>query len=322
MINFYNQQNKNSIDSDADKQNKDAKSSFKKASTGKYYDPTGEFGASQFKWAMLFITNKLVLFRVLIGILAIFGFLTMSFSLWKIVNFVIYDIVHKPMVEYQLTYIDNYTDLHNAQAPDQLQILNSYSLQGGVGKIDALSEIINPNNRHKVSFDHYFDFNGVLTDVRHESLLPQENRPLVVFGLDSSLFLGSPSIVIKNIKWSRISAHDVVDTNLWQKERLNFEINDFVFTPPSSVDTASINSIKFSIKNNTSYSYSDPLFYISLYQNGLLVGIMKFDLVDFRSLETRNIDIRNFVENLYITSAELHPIIDIYDEESYIRLRR
>ncbi|MCX6781663.1 MAG: hypothetical protein NTW66_00860 [Candidatus Magasanikbacteria bacterium] len=320
MINFYNQQNR---DNYVDSHGAGAPAPIKngkpvKPSLSKYTDPTNEFGSGQFKWAMWYVKNKVLLYRLAVASLFAFCALTIGFSIWKAVELLVYDLTVKPIVEQQLAASIDFTALHPRFSPSSLEILNSYVLPGGTEKVDALAEVANPNERYIAIFDYFFDF-GSTTTARHTTmLLPMESRPVAIFGLDSAEYSGSANFVIDNLRWRRVSAHQVADTRSWQEERLNFTIENFTFGFAGSTGEAAANSLRFALKNDTAYGYKNPVFYLGLYQSGPLVGIMKFDLLDFQSLESRQIDLRNFVQNLSVSEIKVFPIIDLYDKAVYL----
>lgn len=324
MINFYNQQNRdNYVDSHGAGSAAPAKSvKTPKPSAVKYEDPTGEFSAGQFKWGIWFVKNKVVLYRLSVASLIAFCAITVGFSLWKGVEILVFDLTAKPQMEKQLTASLNYAALQAHFNPAPLEILNSYVLPGGTDRVDALAEVANPNNRHVAIIDFHFDFGNTTTPVQTAVVMPLESRPIIMFGLDTVEYAGSADLVIDRINWKRISAHTVPDVESWQNERLTFTIDDFVFGYAGTAGEPNAHSLRFKLKNGTPYGYKNPLFYIGLYQSGALVGVMKFDLVDFQSLESRDIDLRNFVQNLSVSEIKLYPVIDLYNNEVYLPPKR
>ncbi|MDD2758092.1 MAG: hypothetical protein PHD72_01810 [Patescibacteria group bacterium] len=321
MVNFYNQQNRDNHSESAGRaaslpQNVSAKSA--KANINKYTDPTGEFSGEEFKWGIWFVKNKLLLYRLLIISLIIFCAGTVGFSLWQGANFLIYDFTVKPQQDLQLARATNYAALQPQFSPAPLEILNSFVLPGGTNKVDAVAEMANPNSRFVVRFDYYFNFGGQKTETRSALVLPLASKPVAVLGLDNSVYQGGGELVIENIKWSRVSAHEVSDTLSWQTERLNFLVENFVFTPAGGLNNPSANTITFDLKNDSPFGFKNPQFLLGLYQGGTMVGITQFDLTDFASQETRLMDLRNFVPGLIADEIKLFPVIDLYDKTVYL----
>lgn len=330
MINFYNQQNRDYNSQTADEvsnqigvnnksNGKEAPQTRGKSKLEKYVDPTNEFDSKQLKWGMWYVKNKILLYRLTISGLAVFIAATFIFSLWKGFFILYYDFYQQPRVEVEMSMAPNYEILNQSIIPQPLQIMDVRILSGGTDKNDVITEITNPNGRHIVYFDYYFDFNGQQTQRHKDFLLPLESRPMAVLGLDSNWAVGTANLAIENISWRRISAHDVADVSGWQNERLNFSIFDFVFKPAGAIDGASSNIISFKLANNSPYSFKDALFYIGLYQDSSLAGLIKLPVLDFVSLEVRDIDVRSFVSNLTITGIKIFPVIDLYDKTAYIQ---
>jgi hypothetical protein len=115
-----------------------------------------------------------------------------------------------------------------------------------------------------------------------------------------------------------VSAHEIADASAWQNERLKFEIKNFVFSDRFSSDEIGAHAVRFSLDNNTAFSYVDPEFVVGLYSNDALVGVMPLKLKNFKSLETRDVDLRSYVDGISITDVRVFPLIDIYDRAVYL----
>lgn len=319
MVNFYSQQNRNG-NGNVIPESAVKKTGKSKVNIGKYVDPTGEFDTGQFKWSLWFVKNKLLLYRLLVSFLIIFSVFTFGFSLWKGYGLLIYEFTIRADMERELAHSPNYGALNVVFTPMPVEILNTQIFTGGTDKIDVVSEIINPNERHVARFDYYYDFDGVQTERQTAVLLPTESRPVAALGLDTDEFTGSANIVIGSVSFTRVNNHKIPDLAAWMEERLNFGVENFVYTPADG--DLGANSIKFSLANMSPYGYRHPYFYVGLLQNGGLVGLMKFDLLDLQSQETREIDLRNFVQNLAVSEIKLYPLIDLFDDGVYLAPRR
>lgn len=322
MVNFYNQQNKNinpSLDED-DKQLSVSTKSMEKNTFNKYIDPTGEFDAGQFKLSILYVQNKLLLYRLLIGVLVIFSASTIIFSLWRGFEILMFDLTTKPYMERDLTMFVDYTALQPHFRPFPIEIMTTYILPGGTDKNDIVSELINPNDKHMVYFEYYYDFNGNYTDRKSGFLLPGENRLLVAYGLDTSVYGGSAVLRIENLRFQRINPHEVSDVGLWREERVDFSVSNFTYSFAGE-EGQHAHAVRFTITNNSAYGYRYAEFVVGLYQNSGLVGVMPLMLRDFEAGESRQIDLRNFVGNLSVTGIQVYPIIDLTDKAVYLAPR-
>lgn len=317
MINFYNQQNRQNAETPSPLQN-DIKNKAGKASYKKYTDPTGEFGSKELGWGMWYVKNKVFLYKLLIFALVAFCAGTIGYSLFRVGTFVYYDIVYKPLQEQEFAYSRNFAAVRPRFNPAPLEIMSTFAVNGGTSFIDAVSEVSNPNDRYIATVVYHFDFGGKLSETKTEKIMPLSSRPLVAFGLDSDAYPGVPVLVIESMSWRRVSAHTVTDVAVWQDERLFFSVSDFVFEYGGAPGTISANVVRFTLKNETAFGYKAPLFYVGLFQNGALVGVMQFELTDFDSLDSQVIDLRNFVPNLSVSEIKLYPIIDLYDKSVYL----
>lgn len=322
MVNFYNQQNRQNGDGAIPASPMASVSSAKKKiDINKYTDPTGEFGTTEFKRAVWFAKNKLLLYRLAVASLVAFSAVTICFSLWRAFNILYFDLTAGRQMDAELSQSPNYAALHPRFSPVAVEILNSSVLPETGGKISIWSELANPNTRYIAYFDYYYDFGGIATPKQTGFLLPQETKPIVQLGLDTNTYPGSPNLMIGNVRWQRISAHTVPDTALWQAERSNFSVEDFSFTfaGEQGLDAS---AVRFSLVNNTAYGFKDPVFYVGLYHNNGLVGAMRFDLTDFESLQRRDIDLRNYLDNLTVSEIKVFPVIDLYDNSVYLPPKR
>jgi hypothetical protein len=319
MVNFYSQQNRNG-NGNIIPESSAKKSGKSKINIEKYIDPTGEFGSKQYKQSLWFVQNKLLLYRLLVSFLIIFSIITVGYSLWKGLELLIYELTIKSSMEQQLAHATNYGALNAAYTPSPIDILSTQIYTGGTDKIDIVSEVTNINERYVARFDYYYDFNGVKTASQSAVLLPTENRPLGALGLDSAEFSGSANLILTNVRFTRVDNHAIPDLPAWMEERLNFGVDNFVYTPADS--NLSANSVKFTLTDNSPYGYRAPNFYLELYQNGGLIGLMKFDTTDLQSQESREIDLRNFVPNLSVSEVKLYPLIDLFDDSVYLAPKR
>jgi hypothetical protein len=293
-----------------------------KVSYEKYVDPTGEFGSKKLKYSIWYVEHRVFLYRCTVGLLALIIIVSWGYSLWQWGNYVIYGIAEDTRVAKVLTTFVNYTTMRDRLAPVPLQINGTELLAGGVNKYDSIAEVSNMNNRFFVEFDYYFIVGEGTTPKQHSFLLPQESRPLAYLGLETNNTSGGTALVLENIKWQRISSHDIPDTALWQAEHLNFIVDDFVFTRSENTTGVLSHSLEFTLKNATPYDYALPQFYVGLYLQQSLVGVIPLTVPKFKSLETRTIDLRSFVPNLSVSEVKVFPIINIYDQEVYLAPER
>ncbi len=318
MLNIYNPNNH-----DGDKTAPLADGSsippvVKKGAT-KYEDPTQEFTSQELKWGFWYVKHKALLYRVLlIGLIAV-NSVFIIFGLWQWGIYLL-GIPDAQRVQASLSASVNYTGIHPHFSAQPVQAISSQIFSSRENKFDAVADLINPNSRFLATFDYYFVISGEKTPTQKSFLMPGESRLVAYLGFD--LPVGGeawvkPVIVLENIKYERISAHTIPDTKSWQDYRLNFSVSDFVFLKSLAQEGTNTDALQFKLTNASPYSYVNADFYVGLLQNGQMVGILPLHLDSINSMETKDIDLRNFSSGLSATEIALYPIINLYDEGVY-----
>ncbi|TAN33242.1 hypothetical protein EPN28_02825 [Patescibacteria group bacterium] len=281
----------------------------------KYQDPEKGMSGGQLKWSLWFSGRRVIFYRAALIFVAAAAIIIWLFSLWRWVFFII-EIPDARRVRAELARFDDYSIINQRIGFQPVQIFGAQFLASGKDKYDVAAEMFNPNTRSVVFFDYYFFYNNTSTPKQSAFLLPGQRRPLVALGLAGAA--GEPVLHIENVKWKKISAHDVSDPKQYQDYRLNFAVTDFVFSPASE-SGADFPAVKFNLTNNGPYSYNAPKFLIGLTQNEELVSVFRADFASFAYGETKNMDIRLFVPNASAAGAIVYPLINIYDKEAYLR---
>jgi len=311
MLNLYNVKNHNS-----NSQPPQASSGKKKVDYTKYVDPTGEFSSKEMRWSIWYVKHRVFLYKLSVGVLAGLCVIFWGFSLWQWVDYAL-GLQASNAVDADLSSFINYSSLHAIYGAQPLQIMSTGMFASRENKNDAVAEMTNPNSRFLVSFDYYFVINGEKTPSQRTFLLPGESRPVAYLGIEGGQS-GSPSMVLENISWTRISAHKILDVKNWQNYRLDFSASDFVFLKSLAQEGTNSDAIQFNFTNNSPYSYIGPDFYVALLQSGSMVGILPLHLDSIKSLETKSIDLRSLAPGLNVTDIAVYPIINLYDDSVYL----
>lgn len=282
----------------------------------RYEDPTGEFTSKDLSLGWWWVKYKVLLYRLLIGGLIALsaGFWLFSLVKWGIFLF---DMPNANLLEKQSTSFINYNNLIQHFNPKPLQIISTNLFQDGIGKVEAIAEVENLNDDFYVSFDYVFLINGTTTAPAKALILAKSKTLVAALGFADTGASGAV-LQIKNLQWQRISAHDIKDAKSWQDSRINFSVASTTFENPVSTPVLKSNRLAFILKNESAYGYKQPRFYVGLYTQGTLVGVMPLQTDDFRSQEEKSIDLRNFTPNLQVQSIEIFPQINIYDPAVYL----
>lgn len=315
MLNIYNPNNHDGDKTASLTDGVAKKGAVKKPSSAKYEDPTQEFTSQELKWGFWYVKHKALLYKVsLIGLIAI-NSVFIIFGLWQWGIYLL-GIPDAQRVQSSLSASVNYTGIHLHFSAQPVQAINTQIFSSRENKYDAVADLINPNSRFLATFDYYFVIGETKTPVQKTFLMPGESRLVAHLGIADGAG-SAPQIVLENIKYERISAHKVADTGSWQAYRLNFQVSDFVFLKSLAQEGANTDALQFKLTNASPYSYVNADFYVGLLQNGQMVGILPLHLDSINSMETKDIDLRNFSSGLSVTEIALYPIINLYDEGVY-----
>lgn len=318
MLNIYTKQNNNNHLPDSAGGN-GAEKKIPKPNFARYTDPTHEFETDSFKKSLWFVQHRVLLYKIAVfTLVGIVGALWL-FSLVAWGNYLIFGIKADSLLYRQLTTFSDYTGIHPHYTATPLQIVGANVYQGGVNKYDLVAEVNNPNANFVAQFTYHFEVDGTVLPAQTGFLLAQESRPIVQFGYEASSFPSAPNFILEDVRFTRVDPHQIKNAVVYQAERLNFEVSGYDFISGTGLDAPDANALRFNLKNNTPFGYKGATFVVAAMDNGTILGVLPLQLNNFKSLETRPIDLRSFVSNLSATEAQVFPAIDIYDPAVYMK---
>lgn len=290
-----------------------------KSKLERYEDVTGEFTSSELKWGEWYVRHKILLRKIVIGVLLTWCTITVSYGLGYFVYYFSYGYFQdEQMMNQQLLELGNYKNVQYLIKAKDLQVGNVGVYNSITENYDFLAGVKNPNERWLAIVTYKFTFSGGETGLAWTILLPGSQRPIAYFGFKSSRYPTNPSLVIEDIKWKKISPHAVPGVKEFTDERINFPVENFEFTQASESAAIPNNIIQFDVYNNTAYNYWEPSFYIELINGNRTVGVVYLVIDQFKSGEVKHIDTRSFVDNLEIDNVKVWPVINVFDENEFM----
>lgn len=322
MLNIYTKQNNHNHLPEAAAGGKSADKKIPRPNFARYTDPTHEFETNSFKKSLWYVQHRVWLYKMtvftLIGISAVLW--TYSLIAWG--NYLIFGIKADTQLSRQLSSFSDYTVIHPHYTAAPLQIVGANVYQGGVNKYDLVAELNNPNPNFTVQFTYHFEVDGLVLPAQAGFLLAQESRPIAHFGYEADNYPSAPNFVLDETRFSRVDPHQVKDAVAYQAERLNFEVSGYEFISGTGLDAPHANALRFNLKNNAPFGYKNAVFVAAAMDNGTILGVLPLQVQNFKSLETRPIDLRSFVSNFSATETRVFPVIDIYDPAVYMEPER
>lgn len=213
-------------------------------------------------------------------------------------------------------------DYYLKKAPQKLQYGDVQPLNNLVGVYDFITKVNNPNPDYWVEIDYSFSADGEIFGQSTGFVLPGEKKDFLLLGQN---FSNAPSRVKMNIleeRWHRIDKHIFPDWQKFAANHLNVHVKEVNFLPAKETvltEKVDLNSLKFTVLNDSAYNYWDVGFIIVLYNGNRVVAVDKYILSEFMSDQTRSVDITwpgNFGK---VTDISIVPELNITRDDIYIQ---
>jgi len=288
----------------------------------RYEDVTGEFTSSELKWGEWYVRHKILLRKIVIGVLTAWCVVTLGYGLGYFTYYFSYGYFQDQIMASQqvleLSSLKNTRELFQAEDVQisNVEIYNSISDE----LYDFVARASNPNERWIAIVSYKFVFSGGETESAQTVLLPGSQRSIVYFGFESDRYPASPKLIIENVSWKSVSAHAINDVSEFIADRSDFLVENFQFTRASRSQGIPNHMIEFDMLNNTAYNYWEPTFYIELIKGNRTVGIIYFVASEFKSQEERHVDLRSYIKNLEVSNIKVWPVINVFDNSQYMEV--
>ncbi len=282
-----------------------------------YVDPTGEFTNKDLARSTWFVTHRILLRKIVIGILLTWIVVAGLYSLVILGAYLFSgywadrDIRIQTAKEFQ-----NYTNSVSSYAAQPLQISGMKVFQTGEN-YDFYSLAVNPNLRFIARIKYNYVFEGGETPSKVVTVDPGKKIPLTVFGFPSASYPAGAKLQIQDTRWRKIDPHLIPDVKGYSMTRDNFLVDNVVIehnlagsvVPPR---------ITFDIQNNTAYSYYEGRFTVLLLSGGSVEAIVPLSIKDFRAGQNFPLDIRPVFDISSIDDIEVIPLMDVFDNSEFL----
>lgn len=303
-----------------EKEEKQLKEPSEKQRLAQYTDVVGGVSSRALKLAKLYVRHKLLLQRVGIGALVAWCVVTVGYSLFAWGEYLIFGYSEdQQMYAQQAVEFINYEALKPLYQAAEIQTDNRIEVyRSAEDRYDFATRAINFNERWVAIIDYKFVYGGGETEAARTIMLPGERRPIIYFGHEASSYPVGAKLVLENVTWRKISAHDVPDIMRFIEERKNFHFDNFKFTGQSRLTALDSHMIEFDLYNVSPYNYWQPKFYIELMQGARPVGFMFLVAEKFKAGEKRKIDLRSVADDLSVSDIRIYPVVNVFDGDEYM----
>jgi hypothetical protein len=186
---------------------------------------------------------------------------------------------------------------------------------------DVVVAIQNLNENYYANFEYCFKQNNKEIFCDSDFIFPLEKKYLLGLSQDIDKNL-AVDLVLKSISWRRINIHVYPDWADFYSKHLDISVDDIEFKPSQKnliSNKMSLDSLKFTVKNNTAFSeWEVPLNVILLYKDRV-VGANKYVIDKFISGEERTVRLVWPGNIIQASEILVMPSLNIIDDEIYIK---
>lgn len=272
-----------------------------------------------FNFGLWFLENRKKFF---IGVIVFLGLL--SVVLYSIFFYNLYDYIRYTPEERQA--LQELSEVNVNLNPGRLAI----DLEVGKSQFffhndryDFIAQVKNPNENF-FSYINYCFVSGDLELFCSSAILfPGEEKYIVDLAVDLEARPNNLEFVIKNKNWERVNVRTYPNWKNYYSERLNFSISDIKFEiiRPTDLGLKSTNNLSFEIQNNSPYNFWEVPLDIIMFYRGNIVGVNKYNISEFMSLESKNVNLSWSNSLSQVDDTKVIPNLNILQEENYIKYK-
>lgn len=187
---------------------------------------------------------------------------------------------------------------------------------------DLAVNIENPNDKFTGNFQYCFTVNDTPMSCGRGFIMPGEEKYLFALGQKIEGVAPEVSFNVTDVFWQRIDAHKIPDWSMFAVSRLNFAVEDLKLILASSRNTgdrASLDSLEFSISNNSAYGYYEVPLKIAFYNGAELVGVNSYVVNNFLAGQKRSVRLSWLSGLGNVTRTEIRPELNLLDDNIYLK---
>lgn len=278
---------------------------------------SGQLTEKQLGLAYWYVTHKLQLKKIGIGLLIAFDMLTVGFGLWGLLDFYLISWNKDLTLRRDLgrTLISHETV--NRLGPVSLNIPSVDIFNAGSGRFDFLAKLENPNENWYATFRYRFLAGTEETPEREGFILPAEEKFVGAFAVETASLPRRAEFRLTELAWHRVDRHVIRDYAAWSRERLNFILGNITHTSTLKIDSI-IGRTSFDIENRSAFGYWRVGLPVVLLRGTAPAAVSYTTLDNLEAGEKRHVDI-NWFETLPATSSvDIRPEVNIFDSNVYL----
>lgn len=269
--------------------------------------PTSGLSDWQLKLSYFYVSNKLLLRKLLVLLLILINFVFWGYSVTGLLFWALdYQRLTKQTTDLMFSSTA-VLPLVEALKPKPLNLSTVNAFSGNGNLFDLMADVVNPNPDWLARFDYSF-VGGSVTSTKFSSfVLPGDHKILLDLGRASA----EGQLEVTNIKWQRVSGF----TGL-RAVRDRFTVTNEQFLAAPQVGDPS--RVRFTIKNDSSFSYWETGVTIVLYNGGSIVGVNFLTIPQFKSGDQRDVEMNWTKAIPQVDTIEVIPAVNYLDSANII----
>lgn len=271
-----------------------------------------QISEQQIERSLWLIQNKPLIKKIIIIFLFLIILGLYGFSLLTFINIKISDSKNESFVNG--LEID-FTNWKIRNKIEDLKIINKNIISLGDNKYDIVIEIRNPNQKNALTQLKYkFIYDNQESEEKTTFLLPQQNKKLIDFNVESNKIIRDVDIEIIDTNWQRLSFTEIqkLPSEIFKISNQEMHFNN---------ENNARNWIEFKATNNSPYNWKETQFYVSLYLGSKMVAINQVKTDNFYSLESKNLKASWFQKIPAYVTFEIEGETNLLNPENYINPR-
>lgn len=293
----------------------------RKSKINEYIDTTSQFSGRQLRFGTWYLSHKVLLKEISLGILIAWCVVFVGFSFWKWGEYLFFGYWEdQENIVRQSQDFQNYTNIQSVYKAKDLKILETRVFPTSKNLFDFVSNVENQNENWMAAITFHYTYSGGETEMQTAVVMPLSKRPVAAFGVESKSFPAGMSFVLDKVKWSSIDKHKIPNPINYLDERDNFVVDNLLITEPT-LTGGQITSLSFDIINQSPYSFKESVFFVELLNGSQTVGYIYLYFDRFVSLQTENVKLNYFNETTDFNNIRIIPAINYFDDNIYIKPR-
>ncbi len=200
-------------------------------------------------------------------------------------------------------------------------VVNNVQVLKSGPNYDLIVEITNPNDKFNANFNYCFLRSNTNLLCGQSFILPGATKYVLALNQDLSAGTSGLEFKITTTSWQRVDLHLIPDWNQYAAARLNFSVTNINFSAAGLNNLSgklNLNSLEFTVTNQSPYSYYEVPVNIFLYNNATLIGVNRYTFDNFLAGESHQAKLtwNGSLDN--VTRTVVVPDVNIADNSIFI----